>query len=51
MIPLNEDSRGYTTFIREWGIFRYKRMPMGDHVTMDAFNYRFDKITKGVKSP
>jgi hypothetical protein len=31
-------------------MFRYKRMPMGDHVSMDAYNYRFDKVTEGVKN-
>ena len=48
MIPLHEDSRKYTTFLTEWGMYRYKRMPMGDHVSMDAYNYRFDKVTEGV---
>jgi hypothetical protein len=33
MIPLHEDSREYTNFLMEWGMFRYKRMPMGDHQT------------------
>ena len=50
MIPLNEDSRKYTTFLTEWGMFRYKRMPMGDHLSMDAYNYRFDKVTQGVEN-
>ena len=50
MIPLHEDSRKYTTFLTEWGMFRYKRMPMGDHVSMDAYNYRFDKVTQGVEN-
>ena len=30
-------------------MFRYKRMPMEDHVSMDAYNYRFDKITAEVR--
>jgi hypothetical protein len=50
MIPLHEDSRQYTTFVTEWGMFRYKRMPMGDHVSMDAYNYRFDKVTDDVEN-
>ena len=50
MIPLHKDSREYTTFLTEWGMFRYKRMPMGDHVSMDAYNYRFDKVTAEVEN-
>jgi hypothetical protein len=38
MIPLHEDSREYTNFLTEWGMFIYKRMPMGDHVSMDTYN-------------
>ena len=36
-------------FITEDGMYQYKRMPMGDHVSMDAYNARFDNITKGVE--
>jgi hypothetical protein len=31
MIPLYADSREFTDFVTEWGMLRYKRMPMGDH--------------------
>ena len=47
MIPLQKDSREYTNLVTEWGMFRYKRMPMGDHVLMDAYNFWFDKVTSG----
>ena len=50
MISLHNDSREYTTFLTEWGMFRYKRMPMGDHVSMDVYNYRFDKVTAEVEN-
>jgi hypothetical protein len=50
MIPLHEDSREYTNFLTEWGMFRYKRMPMGDHVVMDAYIYRFEKVMVGVEN-
>ena len=50
MIPLHPDSMPYTTFVTEWGMYRYRRMPMGDHVSMDAYNYRFDKVTEQVKN-
>ena len=50
MIPLDPESMPYTNFVTEWGMFRYKRMPMGDHVSMDAYNYRFDKVTEKVEN-
>ena len=50
MIPVHPDSRKYTTFVTEQGMFRYLRMPMGDHVSMDAYNYRFDKVTEKVEN-
>jgi hypothetical protein len=50
MIPLHKHSREYTNFLTEWGMFRYKRMPMGNHMSMDAYNYRFDKVTVGVEN-
>ena len=50
MIPVHPDSRKYTTFVTEQGMFRYLRMPMGDHVSMDAYNFRFDKVTEKVEN-
>ena len=50
MIPVHPESQPYTTFVTEQGMFRYKRMPMGDHASMDAYNYRFDKVTEKVKN-
>ena len=35
-------------FLTDQGMYQYKRMPMGDHVSMDAYNYMYDKVTKGV---
>ena len=35
-------------FLTEQGMYQYKRMTMGDHVSMDAYNYRYDTVTKGV---
>ena len=37
-------------FITEDGMYQYKRMPKGDHVSMDAYNARFDNIIKEVKN-
>jgi hypothetical protein len=31
-------------------MFRYNRMPMDDHVSMDAYNCRFDMVTVGVEN-
>ena len=50
MIPLHEDSGQYTNFVIEWGMFRNKRMPMGDHMSTEAYNYRFDKVTVDVEN-
>ena len=50
MVQLHPDSRMYTTFIKEQVMYRYRRMTMGDHMSMDAYNFRFDQITKGVEN-
>jgi hypothetical protein len=42
--------REFTNFVTEWGMFHYKRIPMGDHVSMDAYFYMFDKVTVEVKN-
>ena len=44
-LPLDEQSKCYTTFITEWGLYRYCRGPQGYHGTGDAFTRRFDDIT------
>ena len=44
-LPLDEDSKHLTTFITEWGAYRYCRGPQGYHGTGDAFTRRFDDIT------
>ncbi len=40
-------SKELTTFITEWGRYRYKRGPQGFHGTGDAYTRRFDDITSG----
>ena len=42
-IPLEEESRKYTTFMTEWGRFRYKRAPMGLVSSGDEFCARTDR--------
>ena len=48
-IPLAEESRDKTTFITEWGRYRYCRAPQGWTGSGDAFTKRFDDITSGIK--
>jgi hypothetical protein len=45
ILLLDEDSKYLTTFITEWGAYRYLRGPQGYHGTGDAFTRRFDDIT------
>ena len=44
-LPLNPDHKDATTFITEWGRYRYCRAPMGLHTSGDAYTRRFDDIT------
>ena len=46
-IPLAKSARDATTFITEWGRFRYLRAPQGFHASNDAYTKRFDDITEG----
>ena len=46
-LPLSDEARDATTFITEWGRFRYCRAPMGFHASGDAYTRRFDDITVG----
>ena len=45
-IPLDEESRHLTTFITEWGRYRYKRLPQGYSAAGDAYTRRYDEILK-----
>ena len=42
-----ESARDATTFITEWGRYRYLRAPQGFHASNDAYTKRFDDITLG----
>ena len=44
-VPLADSAKEATTFITEWGRYRYCRAPMGLHISGDAFTRRFDDIT------
>ena len=42
---LSENARDATTFITEWGRYRYLRAPQGFHASGDGYTHRFDNIT------
>ena len=42
---IKDNSRKYTDFITEWGVYQYRRGPQGYHGTGDAYTRRFDDIT------
>ena len=44
-LPLSPEARDATTFITEWGRYRYLRAPMGFQASGDAYTRRFDDIT------
>ena len=44
-LPLAKSARDATTFITEWGRYRYRRAPQGYHASGDAYTRRFDDIT------
>ena len=43
-MPIPEEDRHITTFITQWGRFRYKLAPQGFLASGDAYNQRFDAI-------
>ena len=45
-IPLDEESKNLTTFITEWGRFRYRRLPQGYMAAGDAYTRRYDELLK-----
>ena len=49
-IPLDEPSRKSMQCITPFGVYRYRRGEMGFQATVDAYNKRFDMITKDVNN-
>ena len=47
-LRLSNSAKEATTFITEWGRYRYKRAPMGFHASGDAYTRRFDDIASNV---
>ena len=48
-LPLAEEARDATTFITEFGRYRYKRAPQGFHASGDGYTRRMDDITEGTE--
>ena len=48
-LPLAEKARDATTFITEWGRYRYRRAPQGFHTSGDGYTRRMDDITAGTE--
>lgn len=46
-VLLSSEAREATTFITEWGRYRYKRAPQGFHESNDGYTKQFDDITVG----
>ena len=47
-LPLSESARDATTFITEFGRYRYLRAPQGFHASGDAYTRRISDITEGI---
>ena len=47
-VPLEENSKPLTTFITEWGRYRYCRLPQGYLAASDAYTRRYDDIIEEV---
>ena len=49
-IPLDDESKPLTTFITEWGRFRYLRLPQGFVAAGDAYTRRYDEVIKDIEN-
>ena len=43
-VPIRKEDRHYTTFVTQWGLFRYVRAPQGYLSSGDGYNRRLDDI-------
>ena len=46
-VPIHEDDRHYTTFITEFGRYRYKVLPQGYLASGDGYTERYSEIVEG----
>ena len=47
-VPLHPDDCHLTTFITEWGRYRYKTLPQGYMAAQDGYSHRFDEIVADI---
>ena len=47
-VILDEESQPLTTFITEWGRFKYLRIPQGYLASGDAYTRRYDEVIKDI---
>ena len=48
-VPLDKESSRLTSFITQFGCYRYLANPLGNHVSGDAYNIRFNIVTAHVQ--
>ena len=48
-VALDEESQKLTTFITEWGRYRYLRLTQGHISAGDSYTYRYDDLTRDVE--
>ena len=48
-LPISVETKDATTFITEWGRYRYRTAPQGFHGAGDGYTKRYDDITHGVE--
>ena len=47
-IPLDEESRDYTTFLTPFGRFRFKRLPMGVNIAPEIYQRKMCELLEGI---
>ena len=48
-VPLDKESSRLTSFITQFGCYRYLANPLGNHVSGDAYNIRVNIVTAHVQ--
>ena len=49
-IPIRKEDRHLTTFITQWGRYRYKTAPQGYIASGDGYTRRYDEIVAHIKN-